>query len=90
METATMKIKSPKRVAPSKVSLQDPLLYIKMNFSIPGTKLDIKHLWGEFYRLNFWGKKEQEGIVVLDNTILDSKFIKVSIDEEGTCIHKIY
>jgi len=90
METATMKIKNPKRVAPSKVPLQDPLLYIQMNFTVPGTKLDIRHLWGDFYRLNFWSKVEKDGITVVENTIVDSKFIKVSTDIEGKCIHKIY
>jgi|TARA_Y100000310_G_scaffold56232_1_gene51568 hypothetical protein len=80
------KKKTSKRIAPSKVTIKNPVLYIEMNFSIPQKQLDIRHLWGEFYRLNYWGTKEG----LKGKIIIDSKFIKVSPDEEGNYTHKEY
>lgn len=44
-----------------------------------GTTLDIRPLWDDFYRLNFWGKREKDG----DLVVIDSYFIRVDNTEEG-------
>ena len=45
-------------------------------------KLDIRYLWGNFYRLNFWGKRDNDTIIIR-NIIIDSKFVKVKDGENG-------
>jgi hypothetical protein len=55
---------------PQKITLDD---FLRTEFPAEGnTELDIKHLWEDYYRLNFWGSKKIE---LCD---LESKIIKYS------------
>lgn len=42
------------------------------------TKLDVRFLWGNAYRLNFWGRKELAPGRGVDNHIIESLFVRVN------------
>jgi hypothetical protein len=43
----------------------------------PGTEMVVIHLWDDYYRINYWGKKDK------DNIITDSIFMRVAPTKEG-------
>ena len=54
------------------------MVYLKRE--MPGsikTKPDVRHLWGNNYRINYWGWEEGENIIV------DSKFVIVIKTKDG-------
>jgi len=54
------------------------IAYLKKE--MPGsinTKCDVRHLWGNNYRINYWGLKEGE------QEIIDSKFVVVNTTKDG-------
>jgi hypothetical protein len=68
------------------IKIEDHTEYIKKAFSSSkGKKLDIRHLWDCYYRLNFWGRKKD----IKGPVIVDSKFIKVYLYRKKL-IHKVF
>ena len=63
-----------------KVVQEDIISFIKREYPVTGgIKLDIKHLWGNCYRLNFWEKSKIKD----ESIIIKSYFISISNDKDG-------
>ena len=56
---------------------------VKQYPNVAGRKLEIKHLWGNCYRLNFWGEKQINPKKPAYRSILESKFVRVTESEDG-------
>ena len=88
------KVMKPLRKAPSKAkepnteSNDDILRYLRVNY--PPHKeetVDIKHLWGKNYRLNYWGKRElRKEMTFRENYITRSIFATVQKTSDGLII----
>ncbi len=50
-----------------------------------GKKLEIKHLWESYYRLNFWADTERTKGNGVGKRIVDSRFVKATCDAQGNC-----
>jgi hypothetical protein len=48
-------------------------------------KLEIKHLWDSYYRLNFWAEVERPKGEGLGKRIVNSRFVKATCDAQGKC-----
>ena len=63
-----------------KVVQEDIISFIKREYPVTGNiKLDIKYLWGNCYRLNFWEKSKIKD----ESIIIKSYFISISNDKDG-------
>ena len=63
-----------------KVVQEDIISFIKKEYPVSGKiKLDIRHLWGRCYRLNFWEKSKIKD----ESNIIKSYFISISNDKDG-------
>lgn len=53
------------------------------------TRFDVKHLWDNYFRVNYWGEKintskdADERLFMKDNLIIASKFIRVEKIPDG-------
>ena len=54
-----------------------------------GSKLDVKPLWGNAYRLNFWHRKEMTEGRGVDNIIARSLFLRIDSAIDGFDV-KVY
>jgi len=45
----------------------------------PGSILDVKPLWKDFYRLNFW-KETPSNCLMVTRSIIESRFVRVDND----------
>jgi len=70
-----------KTIDPTKVRAIDHLQ--REYKTTDGTKLDVKPLWDNAYRLNFWGQKEITFGRGMDNHIVHSLFVRVEDNEDG-------
>ena len=60
-----------------KVVQEDIISFIKREYPVSGKiELDIKHLWGRCYRLNFWKKGDNP-------CLIKSYFISVNTTKDG-------
>ena len=51
--------------------------FLRQEFKLDkNVRLVIKFLWGINYRLNFWGKKDEDTIIE-QYSMIDSKFVRV-------------
>lgn len=66
-----------------------PEEYIRKNFTEEGLKLDIRPVYGNRYRLNYWGKKTMSPEKGEDNYIVKSLFIAVNENKDG-CSYRIF
>jgi len=56
----------------------DVISYLKREHpGSPNTKCDVRHLWGNNYRINYWG------FVKGESEIVDSKFVIVTKTKDG-------
>lgn len=67
-----------------KVINSEIIKYIKENFKCKkGETLDMRFLWGKFYRLNFWSQKIIDTNKGETNIIVRSFFISVEKNKDG-------
>ena len=71
---STLKEKSKTESQPKETAID----FLKRTFPTDGTSLDIRPLWGDYYRLNFW-KKNGEG----EGSIVKSYFVRVKDTPKG-------
>ncbi len=73
-------------VVKKKVNEKDiSFLREKYNENKPvGTRLDIRPLWDNVYRINFWVQKVKGG----DELVIDSVFLRIDNTEEGLVVHE--
>ncbi len=50
-----------------------------------GKKLEIKHLWESYYRLNYWADMERTKGNGTGRRIVESRFVKATCDAQGNC-----
>ncbi len=69
-----------------KQHIEKSILYLQENLDTPkNTRMDVNHLWGKCYRVNFWGKKKikHKKREVETIAMIDSKFIMVDKVADG-------
>lgn len=49
-------------------------------------KLEIKHLWDNYYRLNFWAEVQRPKGEGIGKRIVKSRFVKATCDAQGNCL----
>jgi len=72
-------VKKLEDVVEEKIGKKEVLDLIKKEYPVgENTSIDIRPLWGNCYRLNFWNKKGDG-----DNSIIKSCFISINKGPEG-------
>jgi hypothetical protein len=63
--------------------------YIKKNFSVPeNTTIDPRHLWDNFYRINYWVSIVSKESLCTDNKIVESVFVRIEKVDDGI-VHEL-